>query len=207
MELTEALGLAVDHLSLYQLTIEEGTAFGDRYAAGRLRGLPDEDVATEMFAVTQAICEGAGLPAYEVSNHARPGAESVHNRIYWQYGDYAGIGPGAHGRLTLGGQRYATETYRSPGAWLAQVANHGSGELPREALEDEAVVSEFLLMGLRLHEGVDLQRLARLSGGSFNMNIKGLVEDGFLVLEDGKMLLTDRGRPVLNAIWRSLLGA
>ena len=108
-ELTEAVNMAVDHLSLYQLTIEPGTAFGDRYAAGGLRGLPSEDSAADMYSVTQEVCDAAGLPAYEVSNHARPGAESRHNMIYWRYGDYIGIGPGAHGRITRDGVRYATE--------------------------------------------------------------------------------------------------
>ncbi len=113
-ELGEALSMAIDHLSLYQLTIEQGTAFGDRYAAGRLRGLPEDDLAADMYQATQDICNAAGLGAYEVSNHARPGSESRHNMIYWRYGDYAGIGPGAHGRITRNGQRFATEAFSSP---------------------------------------------------------------------------------------------
>ncbi|MCB1404002.1 MAG: radical SAM protein, partial [Rhodobacteraceae bacterium] len=117
-ELGRALALAVDHLSLYQLTIEDGTRFGDMHARGRLRGLPDADLAADMFAVTQETCDAAGMGGYEISNHARPGAESRHNLIYWRYGDYAGIGPGAHGRLTVGGRRWAIESPRSPEAWL-----------------------------------------------------------------------------------------
>ena len=132
-ELTEALSMAVDHLSLYQLTIEDGTAFGDRYAVGKLRGLPEDDSAADMYLITQEICEAHGLPAYEVSNHARPGAESQHNLIYWRYGDYVGIGPGAHGRLTLNGQKQATETYLSPNAWLRAVET-GTGEKERTRL-------------------------------------------------------------------------
>jgi oxygen-independent coproporphyrinogen-3 oxidase len=132
-ELRLALDLAVDHLSLYQLTIEGGTAFGDRYAAGKLRGLPEEDLAADMYEATQDICGTAGLEGYEVSNHAKPGAESRHNLIYWRYGDYVGIGPGAHGRLTLNGQRHATEAWRAPGKWLDSVAK-GLGESLRDPL-------------------------------------------------------------------------
>ena len=117
-ELREALSMAIDHLSLYQLTIEEGTAFGDRYARGKLRDLPTDDTAADMYLATQDICAEFGMPGYEISNHARPGAESRHNQIYWRYGDYIGIGPGAHGRITANGTRYATEAIRAPGAWL-----------------------------------------------------------------------------------------
>ena len=120
-ERTQALSMAIDHLSLYQLTIEGGTAFGDRYAAGKLRGLPDEDRAADMFELTQELCDQHGFPAYEVSNHAKSGSESIHNKIYWKYGDYVGIGPGAHGRLTLNGQKFATETHLTPGRWLKSV--------------------------------------------------------------------------------------
>ena len=115
-------------MSLYQLTIEEGTAFGDRYAIGRLPGLPSDDHAADMYDITQEITEAAGMPAYEISNHARDMAESRHNLIYWRYGDYIGIGPGAHGRLTLNGIRYATETPLTPTTWLTQVEAQGHGE-------------------------------------------------------------------------------
>jgi oxygen-independent coproporphyrinogen-3 oxidase len=133
-ELDRALRMAVDHLSLYQLTIEDGTAFGARHAAGGLRGLPDDDRSVALYDMTQDRCAAAGMPAYEVSNHARPGAESRHNLIYWRGGDYAGIGPGAHGRLTLNGQRYATEAPRAPGAWLERVERDGCGEAPRTGM-------------------------------------------------------------------------
>ncbi|MDT8281170.1 MAG: coproporphyrinogen III oxidase, partial [Erythrobacter sp.] len=162
-ELGRALDLAVDHLSLYQLTIEGGTAFGDRYAAGKLRGLPEEDLAADMYEATQDICGAAGLEGYEVSNHAKPGAESRHNLIYWRYGDYVGIGPGAHGRLTLNGQRHATEAWRAPGKWLDAVAT-GSGESLRDPLPLAEQATEYLLMGLRLREGIDMARHARLAG-------------------------------------------
>ncbi len=204
-ELRQALSLAVDHLSLYQLTIEEGTAFGDRYAAGKLRGLPDDDVSADMYAATQEICAAAGLAGYEVSNHARPGFESVHNKIYWRYGDYAGIGPGAHGRLTLGGRRFATEAPKAPGAWLQQVNRLEHGELAREALDDEAQLSEFLLMGLRLTDGVDVRRFPELSNAKYMNKIKYLSEIDMLALDADVLRITPPGRPVLNAVLRALL--
>jgi putative oxygen-independent coproporphyrinogen III oxidase len=127
-ELREALDMAADHLSLYQLTIEPGTAFADRFAKGSLRGLPSEDAAADMFDITQEMCADVGLHAYEISNHARPGAESRHNLIYWRGGDWAGIGPGAHGRLTLNGRRWSTETELAPALWLERVTRHRSGQ-------------------------------------------------------------------------------
>ncbi|MGI9368508.1 MAG: radical SAM family heme chaperone HemW, partial [Ruegeria sp.] len=162
-ELNEALFMTVDHLSLYQLTIEDGTAFGDRYAVGKLRGLPEDDHAADMYLATQEICEAHGMPAYEVSNHARAGAESQHNLIYWRYGDYVGIGPGAHGRVTLQGRKFATETYLSPAAWLNAVSS-GSGEKERVRLSAHDQASEYLMMGLRISEGLDIDRYENLSG-------------------------------------------
>lgn len=205
-ELREALAMAVDHFSLYQLTIEEGTAFGRRAAAGKLTGLPDEELAADMYLRTQEICEAAGLPAYEVSNHAREGAESRHNLIYWRYGDYAGIGPGAHGRLTLGGSRQATETPKAPALWLQSVEQRGSGELPREALplEDQAV--EFLLFGLRLSEGIDPERYRALSGTDLPAEkLADLGELGLVETVDGRIRATREGRAVLNGVIRELM--
>jgi putative oxygen-independent coproporphyrinogen III oxidase len=206
-ELGEALTMAVDHLSLYQLTIEEGTVFGARHAAGQLRGLPDEDRAADLWEVTQELTEAAGLPGYEVSNHARPGAESRHNLIYWRCGDYAGIGPGAHGRLTLDGQRWATEAPRDPAAWLAAVEGRGRGEGPREALGREAQRAELLLMGLRLREGVALDRLGRLGMAEIAARIAGLEEIGLVATGGGRLRATEAGRPVLNGVLRHILGA
>lgn len=204
-ELRQALGLAVDHLSLYQLTIEDGTAFGDRYAAGKLPGLPDDDVSADMYALTQDVCGDAGFLGYEVSNHARPGLESTHNKIYWRYGDYAGIGPGAHGRLTLNGTRYATEAPRAPGAWLAQVRETGNGDSNRDALDLNSQLAEFLLMGMRLTEGVAMNRFPDLSSVVYMNNINDL-RDIEMVEFDGELLrVTEKGRPVLNAILRQLL--
>jgi len=205
-ELREALAMAVDHFSLYQLTIEEGTAFGRRAAAGKLTGLPDEELAADMYLRTQEICEAAGLPAYEVSNHAREGAESRHNLIYWRYGDYAGIGPGAHGRLTLGGTRLATVTPKAPGLWLQSVEQRGSGELPREELplEDQAV--EFLLFGLRLSEGIDPARYRALSGTDLPAEkLADLGELGLVETVDGRIRATREGRAVLNGVIRELM--
>ncbi len=205
-ELREALAMAVDHFSLYQLTIEEGTAFGRRAAAGKLTGLPDEELAADMYLRTQEICEAAGLPAYEVSNHAREGAQSRHNLIYWRYGDYAGIGPGAHGRLTLGGTRQATVTPKPPALWLQAVEQRGSGELPREELplEDQAV--EFLLFGLRLSEGIDPARYRALSGTDLPAEkLADLGELGLVKTLDGRIRATREGRAVLNGVIRELM--
>jgi oxygen-independent coproporphyrinogen-3 oxidase len=204
-ELRRALDLAVDHLSLYQLTIEDGTAFGARYAAGKLRGLPEDDLAADMYAATQEICGAAGMAAYEVSNHARPGAESRHNRLYWRYGDYVGIGPGAHGRLTIGGQRYATEAWRAPGKWLDAV-DRGTGESLRTALPREEQATEHLLMGLRLAEGIDMERHAALAGAPFDTErLRQLQEIGMVETHGTRLRVTEAGRPVLNAVLRSLL--
>jgi coproporphyrinogen III oxidase-like Fe-S oxidoreductase len=133
---------------------------------GSLRGLPDEDAAADMYEITQEMCAAAGLPAYEVSNHARPGAESRHNLIYWRGGDWAGIGPGAHGRLTLNGRRWGTETELAPIAWLTRVEKDGSGETSRVEVAAREQAEEFLMMGLRLSEGVRLDRLRRITGTS-----------------------------------------
>lgn len=204
-ELKTALDLAIDHLSLYQLTIEDGTAFGDRYAAGKLRGLPTDDNAAEMYEATQKICEAAGYGTYEVSNHARPGQESRHNLIYWRYGDYVGIGPGAHGRVTLNGQRFATEAPLGPFDWLKAVRTGGSGENARDLLTIADQAAEFLLMGLRLSEGVSLTRLQALSGGVYNNNINGLVDMGMVQRTEERLIVTQQGRPVLNAVLEELL--
>ncbi|UWR88430.1 radical SAM family heme chaperone HemW [Phaeobacter inhibens] len=204
-ELDQALSMAIDHLSLYQLTIEEGTAFGDRYARGKLHDLPSDDNAADMYLATQEICDKHGLPAYEVSNHARPGAESRHNLIYWRYGDYLGIGPGAHGRLTLDGTRYATETYLQPGAWLAAAEDH-TGECSRIPLTPEDASAEYLMMGMRLVEGLDLDRFRAISGRTLSSErISNLREIGMVELSDNRIQATDAGRAVLNAVLRDLL--
>jgi oxygen-independent coproporphyrinogen-3 oxidase len=185
---------------LYQLTIEGGTAFGDRFAAGKLHGLPEEGLAADMYHATQEICKAAGLHAYEVSNHAKPGAESRHNLIYWRYGDYAGIGPGAHGRLTIDGVRHATEASRMPEEWLAR-AECGSGESLRESLPAKEQATEFLLMGLRLSEGIDMARFERLSGTPLDAHaLRHLTEIGMVRVENGRLCATEAGRAVLNSV-------
>ena len=205
-ELTEALAMAADHLSLYQLTVENGTAFGDRLAAGGLRGLPKEDLAADMYQLTQDMTSAAGFNAYEVSNHAKNGLKSRHNLIYWHCGDYAGIGPGAHGRLTLGGVRYATEAPKNPQKWLDAVLNTGTGELPRHAQSANEHADEFLMMGLRVSEGIDLSRYESLAGSPLNaVKINELSEIGVVTADNGSLAATPRGRPLLNAIIRELL--
>ncbi|MFC7702662.1 radical SAM family heme chaperone HemW [Plastorhodobacter daqingensis] len=206
LELDEALSMAIDHLSLYQLTIEDGTAFGARHAGGGLRGLPEDDLSADMYAMTQDRCGAAGMAGYEVSNHAREGSESRHNLIYWRAGDYAGIGPGAHGRLTLGTQRLATDTPTDPLAWLAQVERKGSGELPRQPLDGGDQADEYLMMSLRLAEGVDLTRHAALAGQTIpEHRIAPLQDLGLLELKGDRLCATADGRIVLNAILRELM--
>ena len=205
-ELAEAAAMAVDHLSLYQLTIEEGTAFGARHAAGGLKGLPDDEIAADMYLATQDVLDRLGLPAYEISNHARPGAESRHNLIYWRYGDYLGIGPGAHGRLTLDGVRHATEAPRAPQDWLDSVRNRGSGELPRVPLSAEDCANEYILMALRLGEGADMERYESLAGRPLRMEAAlRLQEMGLVELNGPRIAATAGGRIVLNAILRDIV--
>lgn len=200
-ELQEGLALAGGHLSLYQLTIEPGTPFAALHASGKLV-VPDDVQGQALYEVTQEICEQAGLHAYEVSNHARPGEESRHNLIYWRYGDYAGVGPGAHGRLVSDGVRYALSTLLSPEGWRDQVLSQGDGLAAREELSLEAQAQEMLLMGLRLSEGVELARLEALTG--FRVDdavIANLAEEGLVVLEETSMLrATTQGRLVLNSL-------
>lgn len=199
-ELAQLLSLGPDHMSLYQLTIEDGTAFGRLFAEGKLRGLPDEDLAAEMYEATGGLCREAGLLAYEVSNYARPGSESRHNLIYWRMGDYAGIGPGAHGRLTLPAGRFATSTLRAPEAWLAAAAR-GNGETERELLSDEDRAVEYLMMSLRLAEGSDLSRFAALRGRPLPEDrINTLIQNGFLLRQGDMLTATPAGRLILNRL-------
>ena len=162
-ELRRAINEAAEHLSLYQLTIEPDTPFFGLHKAGKLI-IPDEDRARDLYDLTRAICADAGLPAYEVSNHARPGAECRHNLVYWRGHDYAGIGPGAHGRLTIDGRRVATATEKRPEAWLMRVEGSGSGFTVEEKLTSGEAADEYLLMGLRLVEGIDPARYSALAG-------------------------------------------
>ena len=204
-ELAEALAMAVDHLSLYQLTIEPGTAFGDRYNAGKLRGLPGDDLAADMYAVTQELCDAAGMGAYEVSNHAGPGAESRHNMIYWRYGDYIGIGPGAHGRITLDGQRYATECWSQPAKWLFGVEEK-TAEKSCTALSGAEQAAEYLMMGLRITEGIDASRYQRLAGQELPRDaLDHLAQIGMIEEPGQRIRATREGRMVLNTVITGLL--
>lgn len=205
-ELKEAVAMAVDHLSLYQLTIEEGTVFARRALAGALPGLPNDDQAAGFYDITEDICTAACMAPYEVSNYARPDAESRHNTLYWRYGDYAGIGPGAHGRLTIAGKRQATESLRHPDAWLKAVETSGTGESLRENLSPEDQRTECLLMGLRLREGVSLSRLAQLTGQPVaEQTIAELTDLGMLSRADDRIAATSAGRKVLNSVILKLL--
>lgn len=205
-ELTEAVSMAVDHLSLYQLTIEDGTVFGARHAAGKLRDLPDDDLAADMYLETQDFLADLGMPAYEVSNHAAPGSESRHNLVYWRQGDWAGIGPGAHGRLGIDAGRLATVAERTPGGWLNLVEKHGSGEVESSILPADDIAAEYLLMAMRLSEGMDLTRYAAKGGKLDQPRLDMLVENGLVEIHGDRIHPTKRGRPVLNYILREMAG-
>jgi putative oxygen-independent coproporphyrinogen III oxidase len=199
-ELGQAIALGTDHLSLYQLTIEQNTAFHARLMAGGLAGLPSEDRAVELYELTQDLCSAAGFDAYEVSNHAKTDAESVHNCLYWQAGDYLGIGPGAHGRLTQDGTRFATEAERSPARWLEMVTE-GGGQRCCEPLSRAERADEYLIMGLRLKSGISLDRLMRMLGHSIVLqHFKPLVDEGLVELEAQSLRATPRGRLLLNGV-------
>ena len=200
-ELQRAIAEAAEHLSLYQLTIEADTPFAALHKLGKLV-VPNDDCARDLYDTTQEICARAGLPAYEVSNHARPGAECRHNLVYWRGYEYAGIGPGAHGRLDIDGLRYATATEKRPEAWLMRVESLGHGLVTDEPLTQEQHADEFLLMGLRLAEGIDPQRFATLAGRPLDQRrITILREEGALeTMPDGRLRVTQSGFPVLDAV-------
>ena len=204
-ELSEALAIGVQHLSLYQLTIEPATAFELLYKAGKL-AIPGDEQAHAMYAATQEMTAEAGLPAYEISNHAAAGQESRHNLLYWRYGEYAGIGPGAHGRLIVDGRRIATSTERNPEQWVARVGAKGHGRIEDETLEPAQCADEALLMGLRLLEGLPLDRLVALSGmRPADDVIDGLAGLGLVEhLDAGRIRATSEGRVLLNELVRQL---
>ena len=204
-ELTEALKLGFSHMSLYQLTIEDGTAFGARHARGLLKGLPTDDSAADMFELTQEMMQTAAMPAYEVSNHAQIGQEARHNQIYWRGGDYLGIGPGAHGRVTLDGQRCATETPLSPALWLTAVKTNGSGESARTPLSRSEQDTEYLMMSLRTSEGSDLNRLHASTKNDLDIKIKELGDLGLLTQSEDRLSVPAEKRIVLNAVLSKLL--
>jgi oxygen-independent coproporphyrinogen-3 oxidase len=211
-EIEEGLAYAGEHLSLYQLTIEPGTAFYHAYQRGDFK-IPDEEEAANLYELTQSIMEGAGLPAYEISNHARIGAECRHNLVYWRYGDYGGVGPGAHGRLTLEGQKHALKGYRAPETWLKAVQEQGHGIEERIAVTLAERVAEALMMGLRLVEGLDIKRFERETGVRWSeapldrARLNFLMEQRLLVREGDTLRATLRGRLCLNTVVKELLVA
>lgn len=200
-ELARGLARGTEHMSLYQLTIEDGTPFAALHAAGKLK-TPDEDTARALWDVTQEMTAAAGLPAYEISNHARPGCESRHNLIYWRSGEWAGIGPGAHGRLDLADGRHALATEKNPENWRARVAQYGHGVIADDVLDSIESGDEYLVMGLRLTEGIDIARFEAMSGIQFDpARIRDLVEHGLIELVDGTRLrVTPAGFPILDAV-------
>jgi oxygen-independent coproporphyrinogen-3 oxidase len=206
-ELGEALALAGEHLSLYQLTIEPGTAFGNRAARGEALAMGEDDAAA-LFELTQRRLSAAGLPAYEISNHARPGAECRHNLAYWRYQDYLGIGPGAHGRITPAGTKLATQQLRAPEAWLAAIEGAGTAIEETTPIDRNAAIEEMVMMGLRLTEGVSRHRLEALAERDavdlFGDALPRLIEGGFLTLDADRLAATAAGRQLLNAVLGAL---
>ncbi len=203
-ELKEALAFGTEHLSLYQLTIEPATPFAALYRTGKLV-VPDEDRAAALYETTQELTEAAGCPAYEISNHARPGAEARHNLLYWRYGSYAGVGPGAHGRLDLDGRRFATATERLPERWRERVLRDGHGLIEKSEIPDADAMREHLLMNLRLSEGLDLTAYrARWGTAPDKTRIAPLAEEGLVALNDNYLTATPRGRLVLNSVIAAL---
>ena len=208
-ELDEALGMAGDHLSVYQLTIEQGTAFATAHARGDFM-LPDEEISGALYETTQERLEAAGLAAYEISNHARPGAACRHNLVYWRYGDYVGVGPGAHGRLTIDGAKFATRQRRAPESWIAAAEKRGHGSEEPMRLADSERSEEMLMMGLRLAEGVARERFRQETGGELESALDpaalaDLADGGFIELDAAGLRATAAGRQRLNAVLARLL--
>ncbi|MBS0470017.1 MAG: coproporphyrinogen III oxidase [Proteobacteria bacterium] len=205
-ELSEALAFGTDHLSLYQLTIEPATPFATLYKTGAL-SIPDEDRAADLFELTQEMTAAAGRPAYEISNHARPGSEARHNLIYWRYGSYAGVGPGAHGRLDLNGARIATQTERLPERWREKVLRDGHGMIERAPIDAQDAAREHLLMNLRLAEGLDLAAYRVRWGFEPDADrMESLIADGLLARDGNRLTVTPRGRLLLNSVIAALAG-
>jgi oxygen-independent coproporphyrinogen-3 oxidase len=198
--LKRALAEQQGHMSLYQLTIEPGTAYFDLHARGALV-VPEDDRAADLYDITQELTEAAGIPAYEVSNHAAPMQESRHNLLYWRYGEYAGAGPGAHSRLDNGSHRLALVTERHPETWRDLVAGQGHGIVTETIVPPADQASEYLLMGLRIAEGIDLERYAALAGSDIDSSkIAGLKSMGLVKREGDRLRATADGRKLLNAL-------
>ncbi len=215
-ELARALALGTTHLSLYQLTIEPGTVFEGAHRRGEF-SIPDEETGAALYEATQEICEAAGMPAYEISNHAKPGEESRHNLTYWRYGDYVGVGPGAHGRISENGSKFATRQHRAPEAWLETVEAQGHATRRNEKLDRATRLQEMTMMGLRLTEGLDRARLAAELARGPETNeapeeffdpgrLATLVNENLLVADGRRLRATASGRQRLNALTGYLLG-
>jgi putative oxygen-independent coproporphyrinogen III oxidase len=203
-ELAEALTFGTEHLSLYQLTIEPGTPFAILAREGKL-ATPEEDIAAALYETTQELTDAAGRPAYEISNHAVPGAESRHNLIYWRYGAYAGVGPGAHGRLDLAGKRFATSCERLPERWRDLVSRAGHGMIEMQEIAQADAAHEHLLMNMRLAEGLDVAGYeTRWAAPLDRRRIAGLENEGLVRLANEKLFATPRGRLVLNSVIAAL---
>lgn len=203
-ELNTALGYAKGHLSLYQLTIEQGTPFYIQHGRGDFK-IPEQDLAADLYEATQDIMNGANMPAYEVSNHALSGQESLHNLTYWRYVDYAGIGPGAHGRLTIDGVKKATRTHRAPDIWLKRAIDDGHGYHPFENVDARGRFLECLMMGMRLKEGVALSKIEQESGQKWDAvlsygKLKSLQDEGLIILNDTDIKPTIEGMQRLNGL-------
>ncbi len=208
-ELTRALAYAPDHMSLYQLTIEDGTKFATLHQRGELV-TPNEDEGAALYEVTQRLMNGAGLPAYEISNHAKPGAECRHNLTYWYYGDYVGIGPGAHGRVTLAGEKFATRTHRAPEEWMKRVESYGHGVTEQQEVKKRDQLEELLLMGLRLTDGISRARILADFGADIidllnPTRLATLQKHNLITLSNQKIQATPEGRLRLNAVLGELV--
>ena len=208
-ELREAMNYAGGHLSLYQLTIEKGTPFYTQYSRGDF-SIPTNDEGGELYEITQRVLEDHGLPAYEISNHASEGQQSRHNLTYWRYYDYVGIGPGAHGRLTIDGNKVGTRGHRAPEIWLDKVAKDGHGSHPYEAIDTDQRFAEMLMMGLRLREGIQLSRFTEETGQSLDTYIpqtklQSMIDEGYITITDTTITATQDGRQRLNGLLSYLL--
>ncbi len=200
-ELRNALCSGVDHLSLYQLTIKPGTRFGSLAKRGKLRGLPGEDLEADLLGVTDDLCSRSGFPGYETSSYARPGYASVHNLIYWRYGEFAGIGPGADGRIVYNGSARRTRGIAGPADWLRSTETTGTGVRLVESLPPDALCDEYLIASLRLREGTDLDRYAAIADRKNAVPAyHGLVTDGFLEVDGRRLRATHTGRPLLDSV-------
>jgi putative oxygen-independent coproporphyrinogen III oxidase len=204
-ELKEALSFGTEHLSLYQLTIEPETPYALLHRNGSLK-IPDDDLAAGLYETTQELTEAAGVPAYEISNHARPGAESRHNLIYWRYGDYAGVGPGAHGRVNLNGSRTASAAIKLPERWRDTVQKNAHGFADLTPIDDDDAAREHLLMNLRLAEGLDLAAYEQRWGTRPDAEkIAAMIAQGFLTRQNDTLTATPAGRLLLNRVIAALL--